>query len=422
MIPAAQPRDGLLRALLDRFLWRLAWRNVWRNGRRTAIVVSAVAVGIAGVILSMAINYGMVIQLVENAIATELGHIQVHAPGFADEPGLDRRLVDGARREREVLAGIGAVSAWAVRVRSQGLISSPRASAGVRVMAIEPEREAHITRIERSITRGDYLDGEPRRILLGEALAQRLHVDVGGKVVLSAQDVHGDLAGEAFRVGGLFRTASLDLDRTTVYVRLQEAQALLALDADVSELVVLAEARSAIPGVRDALRARLGDAAEVQTWEELQPLLVYMVDMFEQMAWIVYAAVFVAMAFGIANVLLMAVFERTREIGVMRSIGMSGSRVVVLVVLESSFLTLLGLLLGFALALASVWLLRDGIDLSRWGQGLNAFGVGSTIVPTLRVGDFTTPTGVALVTAVVASLWPALRAVRARPADALRHF
>jgi ABC-type lipoprotein release transport system permease subunit len=405
----------------DRVLWRIAWRNVWRNGRRTAVVVAAIAVGIAGVVLSMAIQFGMVFQMVETAIATDLGHLQIHAPGFEDDPGLDYRLPDGGRAGADALSDHPEVAAWSPRIRASGLIMSPRSSAGIQLIAIEPGREAEITVVAESVTDGVYLDGEARRVLVGEALAERLHVKVGSKVVVSATDAKGDLAGEAFRVAGLYRTASLEMDRTTVFVRLAEAQKLLALGDAVSELVVRARDRKQAGALAAELEGKLGSEAEVRTWRQLAPLLVYFVDIFDQMAWIVYAAVFIAMAFGIANVLLMAVFERTREIGVMRSIGMNGQRVVALVTLESLSLVVVGVVAGFALTGLGLFLLRDGIDLSRWAQGLNAMGIGTTITPVVRSGDLVAPVVVATITALLAGLWPALRASRSQPADALRH-
>lgn len=407
----------------DKFLRRIAWRNVWRNGRRTTVVVTAIAVGLAGTVVSMAINFGMVLQMIETAISTDLGHIQIHARGYEEDPGLARRLGDGGQAGIAALTALAegaGVEAWAPRVRSDGLITSPRASAGVRVLAIDPAREANITVLADSVVEGAYLDGERRRILIGEALADRLQVGLGAKIVLSATDVSGDLTGEAFRVAGLFRTSSLELDRGTVYVRLPEAQSLFALGDAISELVVRAD-NDDVEDLQKQLAERLGDDVEVRNWEQLAPLLVYFVHIFDQMAWIVYAAVFIAMAFGIANVLLMSVFERTREIGVVSSIGMSAPRVVAMVAWESLMLTLVGLLAGFALSVVGIFLLRDGIDLSRWATGLNALGVGSTIVPVLRGGDLVAPTLVAAVTGIVAGLWPAVRASRGRPADALRH-
>ena len=171
---------------------------------------------------------------------------------------------------------------------------------------------------------------------------------------------------------------------------------------------------------RDSIAPRLGVELEVRTWKELRPLLDYMVSSFDQSAWWVYAAVFVAMAFGIANVLLMAVYERIREIGVLTAIGMRPQRLVAMILAESLVLAVLGLALGLGAAFATAWALRDGIDLSAYAEGLNAYGIGTRIVPVIRSQDVATPVGVALVTALLASLWPALHAVRIRPADAVR--
>jgi ABC-type lipoprotein release transport system permease subunit len=257
-------------------------------------------------------------------------------------------------------------------------------------------------------------------VLLGQELARRLEVDVGDKVVLSVQDLEGELTGEALRVGGLFKTPSRAIDRGTVFLRIDDGQALLGLGGAVSEIVAVAETRAQVTGLRNELAAALGDA-EVRSWEQLQPLLVYMIDVFDQSAILVYAAVFIAMAFGIANVLLMTIYERTREIGIMRAIGFGRGRLVATIMAEAVIVTGVGLVVGFAGALVGVWALADGIDLSSFAQGLEYFGVGSRIVPVLRSSDFTGPVAVAFVTAVIASAWPAWRAVRLRPAEAVRH-
>jgi ABC-type lipoprotein release transport system permease subunit len=290
----------------------------------------------------------------------------------------------------------------------------------VRVVGIEPEREPEITLVADSLTAGAYLDGDRHRVLLGDVLAQRLEVGIGDKVVLSVQNLEGDLTGEALRVGGLFHTPSRPLDSSTVFMRLDESQTLLGLDGAVSEIVVLAASRSRIPAVRALIEQRLA-GVEVQTWEELQPVLVYIVDVFDQSAVMIYAAVFIAMAFGIANVLLMTIYERTREIGIMTAVGFSRSRLVATIVCEALIVTLVGVVLGFGASLLSVWLLEDGIDLSGFAGNLDAFGIGPRIVPVLRRADFSAPLGVAIVTALIASAWPAWRAVRLRPAEAVRH-
>jgi ABC-type lipoprotein release transport system permease subunit len=402
---------------------RLAWRNVWRNPWRTVIVLTAVTVGIAGVVLSMAINNGLVRQMVENAIATEVGHLQVHARGFDRNPVVRVRLTNGGQAGVEVLQSLPNVRAWAPRVTSEGLIFSPRASVGVRVVGIDPAKEATVSILARSIVDGTYLDtgGAAKRILIGETLAHRLHVGVGDKVVVSVQDLSGDLTGEAFRVTGLFRTPSLEFDRGTVFMRLAQSQQLFGLGDAISEIVVIARERSQIAEIRDVLTRRLGGAAEVKTWEELRPMLLQTVEIFDSVGWYVYAAIFVAMVFGIANVLLMAVFERIREIGILTAIGMRPRRLLAMILAESVILTAVGLGLGYGVAVAAVAALHNGIDLSFWASGLTAVGIGTRIVPIIRSYDVVIPIGIAMLTAVSASLWPALRAARLRPAEAVRY-
>ncbi|MCP4039420.1 MAG: ABC transporter permease [bacterium] len=400
-------------------LLRMAWRNLWRNPRRTAVALTAISVGIAGCVLSMAINLGMVAGMVDTAIRSGLAHLQVHASGWDKNPELEVRLFDGGAAVTRALDGVAEIEYWAPRLRAQGLVASPRASVGVAIAGVDPAREVGVSVAADSLVAGDWL-GEPRRLVLGNKLAARLEVDVGSKVVLSVQDLAGELTGQAFRVGGLLRAGSRELDDGVVFMRLGDAQALLGMGDAISEIAVVTFDRGNVSAIREKLEATLGTGPEVRTWEQLEPLLVYMVDTFDSMAWVIYAAVFIAMAFGIANVLLMSVYERAREIGMMRAVGMSRARVVAMVVLESTFVTALGLLLGVMLALLGIWLLADGVDISAWAGSIDAYGIQSVLTPALRARDLVAPVLIGAITAVLSSFWPALRAARATPADALR--
>ncbi len=400
-------------------LVRMAWRNIWRNPRRTAVVMTAISIGIAGSVIAMAINLGMVTGMVDSAIRGGLAHLQIHDAGWAENPKLEIRLIDGGTAVSRALDAIPEVDRWAPRLRADGLVASPHASVGVALAGVDPEREAGVSIAADSISSGTWL-GAPRRVVIGYKLARRLDAEVGSKLVLSVQDLAGELTGQAFRIAGLIRSGSRDLDDGVVFMRLDEAQKLVGLGEAISEIAVVISDRGQVDRIQQQLQTALGAGPEVRTWAQLEPLLVYMVDSFDSMAWIIYAAVFIAMAFGIANVLLMAVFERTREIGMMRAIGMSRARVVSMVVIESAFVTLLGLLLGVALALFGIWMIGDGIDISRWAGEIDAYGIEAVLKPALRRRDLVTPIVVGSITAVVSSLWPAIRAGRAKPADALR--
>ena len=401
-------------------IWRLAFRGLSRNPRRTTVVLATVAIGIAGSSLAIALNSGMAVQMVKTAIATELGHLQIHAAGFDADPELRLLLLDGGVRVTSAVEDAEGVQAWAPRIRGQGLMNSPRASVGVRVIAVEPRVEAQVSAYASSLVEGTWLGDSRGRAVMGVDLARRLRVGIGDKVVLTVQDLGGDLTGQALRVQGLFRTPSRVVNEATVLVRIDEAQQLFGLGRGVSEIVVIADRAQLVASLREALAAALGPAAEVRSWRELQPLLVYMIAVMDQVAWVIYAGVFIAMAFGIANVLLMSVYERTREIGMMMAMGMRPRRVVLSVMVESLIVTGAGLGSGLAAGLLGVWLLRDGLDLSLYAEGLASFGVGSVIVPVVRSNDLLAPAVMALVAAVLASSWPAIRAARLRPAEALR--
>lgn len=401
-------------------VWRLAFRGLFRNPRRTFVVLAAVSVGIAGCSLAIALNSGMAAQMVKTAIATELGHVQIHAPGFEDDPQLRVLIEDGGDRVTRAVEVAPDVRAWALRVRGQGLVNSPRSSVGVRVVAIQPEAEAKVSSYASSMTEGEWLGERRSRVVIGADLARRLHVHLGDKVVLSVQDLAGDLTGQAFRVGGLFRTPSKSVNDSTVLLRIDEAQELFGLGGGVSELILVSEDPEEVDALAEGLGRALGPDAEVRSWKQLEPLLVYLVETMDQMAWVIYAGVFIAMAFGIANVLLMSIYERTREIGVMMAMGMKPRRVVFSIVAESMIVTGLGLALGLGIGLLGVWALRGGIDLSLWADGLESLGVGAVIVPVIRANDLVAPVVMASVAALLASTWPAVKAAGLRPGEALR--
>jgi ABC-type lipoprotein release transport system permease subunit len=402
-------------------LFRMAWRNLWRNPRRTAVVLTAISVGIAGCVLSMAINLGVMAGMIDTAIRSGLGHLQVHADGWDANPELEVRLLDGGAAISHALDDIPEVERWAPRLHAQGLIASARASVGVSIAGVDPEREAGVSVAADSIEEGEWL-GQPKRLVLGYKLASRLDAGVGTKLVISAQDLTGELTGQAYRVAGIIRASSRELDDGIVFMRLEDAQSLFGMGEAISEIAIVTKDRERVAMIQQKLQAALAAGPEVRTWEQLEPLLVYMIETFDSMAWIMYAAVFIAMAFGIANVLLMAVFERTREIGMMRAVGMSRVRVVGMVVLESTLVTTIGLGFGVGLGLVGIWLLQDGIDISAWAGSLDDYGIESVLKPSMRRRDLVAPVLIGAITAIVSSFWPALRAGMAKPADALRRI
>ncbi len=410
----------------------IAWRNLWRSWRRSGIVLAAVAVGLASCVLIVAGSRGMFEQMTENAIQLRLSHLAVLAEGYSADPDPVRSLPDDGAPLREVVAALSGARASA-RLVGEGLVQSPRSALRIALIGVEPRSEADISSVPHSIVSGAWLPpAAPRRLqrslpslVIGEAMAERLQIGLGDKVVIH---VAGEAGLGAFRVVGLYRAASSEFERSFAYVRLPDAQRLLGRPGAVTEIAINLEEPDTAPAVQAYLAAEAARAwpdvpVEVLRWQDREPRLATMTRLMQDTSWIFYVGVFIAMAFGIANVLLMSIYERTREFGVLRALGLKGRALLSLVLLESLLLTLLGTALGLALAVPLVlWLGAVGLDLAIFSEGLREIGVGSRIHFMLGVEDLVRPVAIGTVTALVAAFWPALRAVRLRPSDALRQL
>jgi ABC-type lipoprotein release transport system permease subunit len=411
-------------------LLRIAWRNLWRGWRRSAVVLSALAIGLAACLVLVGWSHGWIRQMVESAVSTRLALLAVHARGYQANPDVERTLRDGGRALADAIERFPGAAA-SPRALGDGLAQSARQSARVVLVGVVPEREARVSIVARSFIAGGFPEATPigvgrsvPGVVVGEALAQSLKVRLGDKLVLHAP---GETGLGAFRISGVFRSGSIGFDKSTVFLRLEDAQRLLDVGDGVHEVAIALADPRALAALTAFARAELprvnpDEALEVLTWKEREPRLAAMLGLMADTAWIAYATMFAGMAFGIANALLMSVYERIREFGVLRSLGLPAARLVWLVLIESLLLTFGGALLGVGLGATLVWVLEHtGIELGSLSTGLSQLGIGTTIYPHLDPGDFVSPLGLAFATALAAAIWPAWKAARLRPAEAVRH-
>ena len=409
-------------------LTKLAWRNIGRGWRRSAIVLSAIAVGLSACVLVVAWTKGMMFQMADNAIRMQLAHLAIQAVGYQQSPDVELNLGSSGDRMLAIASAREGLHASA-RLRGEGLVQSARHSLRVAIFGVAPRAEAAVSVVPGALVAGRFLSDErvrgPRQLpplAVGRAMAERLRGGLGDKVVLH---VPGEGGLGAFRVRGIFRTSSTEFDRTVAYMSLGDARRLFGVEG-VTEIAITLDR----PEDSEAVQAWLvGEAervfgpgvVEVLRWQDREPRLATMLEFVAVTYPMFYGVVFVAMAFGIANALMMSVYERIREFGVMRSLGLDSRRLVALVLLESLVLTLAGTALGLGIGLPLVeWLSRVGIDMRGFSSALEGLGIGTTIYPVVDAEDVVTPIGLALVTGLLAALWPALKAVRLRPAQALR--
>ena len=400
---------------------RIAWRNLWRNRRRSAIVLASVAVGTVAVILNDGLSVGMIGQVFENQIGSYVSDIQVHRRGFRDNPVIGD-LVPDPGRVREVLGRTAGVTAWTERVVTFGLLSSATASSGINLIGVDPTTEPQVTTAAKWSFEGRYLGGGPREIVIGRKLAEKLEVGPGDRVVAMASGVGGDIGSAMFRVAGVFTTVSSEFDRSYAFVPIGSAREMLDCGDGVSEFAIVTADRPAAPAAARSIAASLGDGYEALSYVDLLPLMVAQMEVYRESIYIVYVIIGLAMFFGIVNTMLMSVYERIREFGVLMAVGMGSRALFTMVVAEAFILGFLGTLCGLAASLAVMLpLSSSGLDLSGFSEGLASFGSGSVVYPVLNPVTLGESLLIIPLFAVVGALYPAARAARLQPVRAIRH-
>jgi putative ABC transport system permease protein len=399
----------------------LAWRNVWRNTRRTLITLSAVSFGLASLIVFFGASDGFHSEWVENAVRLSSGHIQIHMSGYHLRP--DIRNVFSPGPVVRVLEGMPGVKGISPRLETRGLASTAENSSGVLVIGLDPADRSGITDLRASLITGEYALGG-RNILIGATLGRRLGAGTGDKIVIMTQTAHASLGSQLFRVAGTFRAGSEDFDSHAVLVDLADAQTLTEAGARVTGIAVLARNADASEGLRDRLAALPAlRGYEALDWSEQIPMLKQGIDIDNVSLYFIAAILLIVIAFGISNAVLMSVMERTREFGVMLSLGTKPGRLIATVLLEAVIIAAAGVAGGVALGLGVNGLLGvRGIDLSRWAQAMEFFAtIKPVIYPETRIGSVLLSSGAVFAAAVIPALYPAIRAARLRPVEALRY-
>lgn len=412
-----------------RVWWRIAWRNLWRNRRRTLITASALAFGYLAAVLMIAISDGLTRQMIENGTELLTGQVQVHAPGYLPERSLYTTLDDSQAGRERILATVAStngVVAAAPRVYGGGLLSAGDETSAAFLMGIDVAREPRVSRVLAALRTGVAPEPGTRQLAIGTELAHKLNVTVGRQLVVVAPAADGSLGNDLYTVSGIFRTGLPDVDGSFAILPLGVLQQLLALPpAQVHEIAVRIGDPWSAAAVARRLSARLqaaGVAVAVQPWTEFRPELADYAHLASSANGIIVFIVFAMAIFGVANTMLMGTFERRREFAVVRALGTTPPGIIEVVVLEGFALGLISLAAGALITFpVLVWWHHAPPDLSVLFGDFTM--VGALVRPVLAVEySASAPllsAGALLITTILAALYPAYRAVRVPPADAL---
>jgi len=400
-------------------LTRLAWRYLWRNHRRTIIMLSAVAIGVWAMIFMTALTRGMVDQMIKDGISVMPGHVQVHNSLFLDDPSVSNRIAIGDEELAKKFDGAG-FRGWASRVKVPAVITSERESRGVTLLGIDPLAEREFSFVSYDDVEGRFLENaDDNGVVIGRKLADTLETRVGKRVVLMSQDPDNEIADRGFRVVGLFKASMPAFEEAYVFVGKKAAQKMLRIGDTTTEIVFLGDDYRNVEPTYERVTAIVDGSLEVSRWYEIDTYLGTMLKVMDGFVLIWVVVIFLALSFGLVNTLVMAVFERIREIGLMLALGMKPASILGQIIIESMLLLAVGLAIGDILAWATIQPLSGGIDISVVAEGMEMMGASSILYPKLYLGDMILANVVVLILGFLASLSPAWRASRYEPVEAI---
>lgn len=404
-----------------KLLLQISWRNIWRHPARSGVLLGAIIAGMWAGILVSSLTNGMMEQRFNNLIEESMTHVQVHHPEFLmeREPEL---FIPESDELADYLGNIKQVKSFTARTLSGGMIQSPQTTAGVQIKGVRVDWERATTTFHENMTKGEYLDSEVRNaVVIGEELAEKLDMEIGNRVVLTFQAVDGDLTSAAFNITGLFRTASAQLDEQQVFVRSSDLSELIAGERVYHEFAIILHNADSSEVVASSINEKFS-GMKAETWYQLSPELRYIADFGNSMTFYVMLVIMLALAFGILNTMLMAIFERMRELGMLMAVGMSKGRVFLMIMFESIMLTCTGAISGMLLAYFTVSRLGEtGVDMAALGgESLSEFGYDTMVYPVITSADFMSIAILVVATVLISAVYPSFKALRINPADVVR--
>ncbi len=400
----------------------LAWKNIWRNRKRSLIIITAITFGLWGGLVAGAVMMGWGESMVNTAINRDLGHIQIHRSGFTGDRGVNLYIPDGI----EILQNIRSlpnVKAASGRTLVDGMAASPSSTFGVRIAGIDPENEGRVTSIKDILTEGTYFETDRKNpVIIGKKLADRLNLKIHSKLVLSFQSMDENLVYGAFRIVGIFKSESSAFDESHVFVLQKDLLRLFGSKPVIHEIAVRADSSKSIPSIFTALKKDYSGLS-IETWKELSPETAAVAAAMESWSYVFVGIILMALIFGITNTMLMAVMERTQELGILMAVGMKKGKVFIMILLETIMLSITGGVCGMITGAVTITALsRTGLDLTAFASSLESFGASTILYPFLPAGMYFILVAMIIAAAGIASTMPAWKAIHLKPSDAIRAY
>lgn len=401
---------------------RLALRNLVRNRRRTLITLLTMIFGISVLTLLSALNDGWLNQMKTNFILSYTGHVQIHAKGFEASQSL-RDSIGDPQQVNRLMQSYPEIYGWTQRIRTSGLASVGSSSAGVQIMATDPEQETWVTSMYEHVTEGEWLrPGMSRDLLLGATVARTIGAALGDRVVLMAQRPSGEMVSEVFYLTGILETGAPQIDRTLALIPLNSAQVWLQMGQAVTDIVIRAGRHEDTDTLYRLFTQQLsGKTYEIMPWQTLDPMVRQWLEFSDAYGLVIILVVVILVLTEIMNTMLISLHERQKELGVIVAIGTTRRQIFGMLLLEAVMLICFGATLGYLSGSLLVYALgNSGIDLTHYTNAFKFFYMDPVIHPELTAASAMRILGATLAAAMLAGIYPAWKATRISVSRALR--
>ncbi len=401
-------------------LFKMAWRNLWRNRRRSLVTIGAMSFALLILLLYAGIMEGFMVAMEDDVLDYEVGDLQVFAAGYLDNPSLYCRIDEPETLLAELDAAGYPASA---RLLAGGLAAVGDLSAGVSLRGVAVAREARVSRVHERLAEGEWLDpSDGQGVVLGRRLAKILEARPGAELVVLSQGADGSIANDLYTVRGVLGTVADATDRNAVFINEDAFRELMVVPEGAHQIVVRRPAEVPLEAAAEQVRG-LAPGLDVHSWRQLMPTIASMIDSVRSISYIIFFVAYIAVGILILNAMLTAVFERIRELGVLKALGMGPGDVLALIAMETAMQAAIAIAVGVTLSLPGMlYLSRVGIDVGSLG-GTSMVGLAMRPIwyGIYNLDSFPGPIIVLLVITFLAALYPALKAALIRPVEAIRH-
>lgn len=399
----------------------LAWRNIWRNKRRTLIAASSIFFAILLAIFTRALQHGTYDFMIDSAVRMYTGYLQIHGKGYWDERTLEKSIVINDELIDRI-EKINFVEVAVPRLENFMLVSSREITKVATVIGIDPEKENQMTRIKNKLVAGKYLTDNDEGILISEGLARLLNVQVGDSVILYGQGIYGITAAVVCPIIGIVKFSLPDLNNTFIYLPIKFGQNLFSMENKITTISIMLNNPKKIEEVYNQLQNLLNGKFEVMRWEEMMPELVQGIQLDSVSGLIMLFILYTVIAFGIFGTVMMMTAERTKEFGILISIGVKKSRLILITTIEAIFIALIGGISGVLVSIPLIsYFHSNPIKFSGELAEISLkFGVEPIIPLSTDPGIFIAQTSVVLFIALISSIYPMNYIKKLKPIEAMR--